>query len=82
MKTLNPVGSNQTEIECHNGVTILYSYRTPVAAFVPGKGALCTTQRYSKTTSKHIGLALKRWGATRIDVEQGIIDQYTLGATL
>lgn len=73
---LNPVGSNQTEVEKDKGVTVLYSYKTPVAVFVPGKGALCTTTKYSSTTSKHIGLAVKRWGATRTDVDQGVIDQY------
>jgi hypothetical protein len=73
---LNPVGSNQTEVELSNGITVLFSYKTPVAAFVPGKGALCTKQYYSRTTSKHIGLAVKRWGATRHDVEQAVLDQY------
>lgn len=73
---VNPVGSNQTEIERDNGVTILFSYKTPVAAFVPTKGALCTTTKYSRTTSKHITLAVERWGATRTNVDQGIIDQY------
>jgi hypothetical protein len=72
---LNPVGSNQTEIERDSGVTILYSYKTPVAAFVPGKGALCSSQKYSVTTSKHVNQAVARWGATRTDVDQGVIDQ-------
>lgn len=72
---LSPVGSNQTEVEREGGVTILYSYETPVAAFVPGKGALCTTTKYSRTTSRHIGLAVARWGATRHDVDQRVIDQ-------
>ena len=74
--TLNPIAANQTEIERSDGVTVFYSYKTPVAVFVPGKGALCTTTRYSKTTSKHISQAVKRWGATRHDVDQGVINQY------
>ena len=73
---LNPVGANQTEVEHGGGVVILYSYTTPVAAFVPGKGALCTSTRYSNTTSRHVNAAVKRWGATRHDVDQGIIYQY------
>jgi hypothetical protein len=73
---LNPVGSNQTEIERNDGITVLYSYRTPVAAFVPGKGALCSLVKYSVTTSRHINAAVKRWGCSRTDVDQGIIDQY------
>lgn len=72
---LNPVGSNQTEIEKANGVTVLYSYQTPVAAFVPGKGALCTSKKYSVTTSKHVNQAVARWGATRTNVNQAEIDQ-------
>ena len=75
---LTAIGSNQTEIEKANGVTVLYSYSTPVAAFVPGKGGLVTNKFYSRTTSKHIGLALKRWDATRVDVDQGVIDQYAV----
>ncbi len=71
---LNPIGPNQTEVERQDGTTILYSYKTPVAAFVPGKGALCTTTKYSRTTSKHITLALNRWGATRHNVEQNEIN--------
>jgi hypothetical protein len=72
---LNPVGSNQTEVEKGKGVTVLYSYSTPVAAFVPGRGALCSKQKYSVTTSRHINAAVARWGATRIDVEQAEIDK-------
>lgn len=73
---LNPIGPNQTEIEKLNGVTVLYSYSTPVAAFVPGKGGLVSNHHYSITTSKHINKALTRWGATRVAVDQSVIDQY------
>lgn len=72
---INPVGSNQTEIEKPDGTTILFSYKTPVAAFVPGKGALCSLKKYSVTTSKHVNQAVARWGATRTNVDQGVIDQ-------
>jgi hypothetical protein len=71
---VKPVGSNQTEVERTDGVTILYSYETPVAAFVPGKGALCTSRKYSTTTSRHINAAVERWGATRTEVDQSEID--------
>jgi hypothetical protein len=69
------VASNQTERDCEGGTIILFSYRTPVAAFVPGEGALCTTTSYSRTTWRHITLAVKRWDAERKDVEQKIIDR-------
>ena len=72
---LTRYGRNQTEIERDNGVIVLYSYKTPVAAFVPGKGGWCSTRRYSKTTSQHINAAIVRWGCSRMDVDQGIIDQ-------
>lgn len=75
---LNPIGPNQTEIEHENGVTVFYSYKTPVAAFVPGKGALCSTKKYSVTTSKHVNQAMQRWGATKVPVDQGVIDQYAV----
>lgn len=73
---LNPVGSNQTEVEREGGVTVFYSYQTPVAAFVPGKGALVTNKRYSKTTSRHVNQFVQRTGAlTQTSVDQGVIDQ-------
>jgi hypothetical protein len=71
---LNPVGSNQTEVTKADGTTILYSYQTPVAAFVPGKGGLCSTQKYSVTTSRHVNKAIERWGCGRSNVEQAEID--------
>lgn len=73
--TLKPIGPNQTEIEI-NGVTVFFSYETPVAVFVPGKGALCTNKKYSVTTSKHVNQTVARWGCSRTNVDQGVIDQY------
>jgi len=78
MTKLNPVGSNQTELERPDGTTVLYSYQTPVAVFVPGKGALCTKQKYSVTTSKHINQAVARWGASTTNVDQAEIDKYAV----
>lgn len=66
--TLKPVGSNQTEVSFKNGVVILFSYQTPVAAFVPGKGGLADNHKYSVTTSRHINEAFKRWGCSRTNV--------------
>ena len=50
---LNIIGSNQTELQIGN-IAILFSYETPVAALVPGRGWIKTARHYSKTTSKHI----------------------------
>lgn len=51
---LKNLGSNKTEIHFPNGVVVFFSYNTPVAAFVPGRGYLRTSKRYSVTTSKHL----------------------------
>lgn len=53
---LHNVGSNQTELRLGN-ITIFFSYTTPVAAHIPGKGYFRTSRKYSVTTSKHIN----RW---------------------
>ena len=51
---LTPIASNMTELELTNGTTVLFSYKTPVAAFVPGTGIVRTEKFFSQTTSKHI----------------------------
>lgn len=51
---LTPLATNQTEVEFGNDVTVFFSYRTPVAAFIPGKGYVRTSKKFSQTTSKHI----------------------------
>lgn len=71
---LNPIAANQTEVERADGITVFYSYKTPVAAFVPGKGGLVTRTKYSRTTSKHITQAIARWGCNRTEVEQAEIN--------
>lgn len=50
---LNPIGSNQTEVEIRDTARVLFSYRTPVAAWIDGK-AYRTEYKHSKTTSRHI----------------------------
>ena len=49
---IKPIGSNQTELHI-NGATILFSYETPVAAWIDGQ-YYKTEQKWSRTTSKHI----------------------------
>ena len=55
---LTPIAPNQTEIETSQA-RILFSYRTPVAAYIFGEGFVKTEQYWSVTTSKHIN----KWGA-------------------
>ena len=51
---INSIAANQTEIETNNGTRVFFSYKTPVAAFVPGTGYIRSEEYYSKTTSSHI----------------------------
>ena len=50
---LTPIASNMTEIETEDA-RILFSYRTPVAAYVFGVGYVKTDKWWSVTTSRHI----------------------------
>ena len=68
---LKPLGSNQTEI-VSNDTSILFSYRTPVAYHVTGKGFFRTTKFWSKTTSRHINKWIE--GSEAKKVNQADID--------
>lgn len=50
---LTPIASNMTEVET-NDARILFSYKTPVAAYIFGEGFVKTEKYWSVTTSKHI----------------------------
>ena len=50
---LTPIASNMTEVETSEA-RILFSYRTPVAAYVFGRGYVKTEKWYSVTTTRHI----------------------------
>ena len=50
---LTPIASNMTEVETSEA-RILFSYRTPVAAYVFGEGFVRTEKWYSVTTTRHI----------------------------
>lgn len=52
---LTALGANRNEVQFANGVTVLYSYQTPVAVIVPGHGYAKSEVGYSNTTAKHIG---------------------------
>lgn len=71
---LKAIGPNQTEVET-NGNIVFFSYNTPVAVFVPGRGGLVTSTKYSRTTSKHITKTIERWGCSRVEVSQAEIDK-------
>jgi hypothetical protein len=67
------IGQTAARVEHGDAGSILYSYSTPVAAFVPGRGYLRTDQHYSVTTSRHVN-AWARGGAV---VPQSEIDRIT-----
>jgi len=70
---LNPIGANVNELTLDNGTTVLFSYKTPVAACLgDGSGFIRTERKWSSTTSKHIN----RWldGAKAREVPQSVLD--------
>jgi hypothetical protein len=68
---LNPIGQNQTEVN-FSDKTVFFSYKTPVAAFIPGTGYIKTSKKWSTTTSKHINQWLK--GCIASEVDQSVLD--------
>ena len=76
---LKTVCANQVEVTGKGSIVVLYSYSTPVAVFIPGVGGLCTTKKWSQTTSRHIASAIARWGCARQDVSQDVIEHYAQG---
>ena len=68
---MTTIAPNQIELKLNNGVTIFFSYKTPVAAFVPGKGYIRTEEYHSVTTSRHTN----KWvGPNAVKVPQAEID--------
>ena len=55
---LTPIASIMTEVETKDA-RILFSYRTPVAAYIFGEGFVKTEKYWSTTSSRHIN----KWGA-------------------
>mgnify|MGYP003321587241 CR=1 FL=1 len=56
---LTPIAANQNEVSINDGTQIFFSYRTPVAAYLPEKGYVRTNKFWSVTTSRHINKWLK-----------------------
>jgi hypothetical protein len=73
---IKPIGSNMTELQV-NGNRILFSYETPVAAWVDNRGTFVRTDTFwSSTTCRHINKWLKMndWIETVEFVEQQQLD--------
>lgn len=47
-------GKNAHFLNLQDGTIVLFSYETPVAAFIPGVGYFRTSEHFSRTTSSHI----------------------------
>jgi len=86
---LKSLGANQTELTLNDGSQILFSYETPVCVRTEAmhcgqmQTRVCvTTEKYSRTTSKHIN----NWVANLSDiimmVEQSEIDNFVKGVTI
>jgi hypothetical protein len=72
---LSKLGPNTTELDLANGTTVLFSYKTPVAAYVMGRGLIKTEKKYSVTTSKHVNQWLD--GREHETVDQMELDRLT-----
>lgn len=59
--TIKKIGQQSCrELHYPNGAHILFSYSTPVGAYIPGLGWLETERKYSRTTTKHVSQWLGR----------------------
>lgn len=62
---LQKLGASVTLISVE-GVSVLFSYETPVAAFIEGKGYVRTAKDWSRTTNKHI----TQWAGMKVEAEK------------
>jgi len=71
---LTPIAANQTEVETNEG-RIFFSYKTPVAAYLWGKGYIKTEKYWSVTTSRHINKWMGKQNSEDCDtVSQQFLD--------
>lgn len=73
---LTPIAANQNEVTINDGTQIFFSYRTPVAAYLPEKGYVRTSTYWSKTTSRHINKWLQNVNNVS-EIDQGVLDNIT-----
>jgi hypothetical protein len=65
-----------TLVDMDDGKTILFSYSTPVACFIPGVGYYRTNKYWSRTTTKHIN----KWIIGKSNtIEQSALDMMVRG---
>ncbi|CAB3697465.1 hypothetical protein LMG3458_02465 [Achromobacter deleyi] len=51
---VKPNGRDPVVLEYRDGTRLLFSYETPVAAYIPGGGFIVTNEEVSPTTAKRI----------------------------
>lgn len=66
---LNVIGANQTLVHLPLG-SVLFSYETPVAAYVSGRGYVKTSRKFSNTTTKHVNSWLGGAKAEEVSQEE------------
>lgn len=49
---LQTLGANKTVLSLDSGVEVFFSYNTPVAAFISGRGYIKTDKSWSATTAR------------------------------
>ena len=76
---LRQIKSNMTQLDFSSrGISVLFSYETPVAAYCEDRGYIRTSTKYSVTTSKHINYWLNNvMGAPTVvdEVEQDTLNK-------
>ena len=77
---LTPIASNMTEVETSKA-RVLFSYRTPVAAYVFGDGFVRTEKWWSVTTSRHINKWIGK-DVTTEEVSQTYLDNLVQGGIM
>ena len=71
---LRPIASNMTQLDLADGTSVLFSYKTPVAALTDN-GYYRTSTKWSVTTSRHINKWLQ--GVNADTVDQEMLDSLT-----
>lgn len=73
---LTQITITSTQVSLADGTEVLFSYATPVAALVPGRGWMRTEKFYSITTSKHINKWLEVNASSHAEVAE--VDQWEI----
>ncbi|NDC88166.1 MAG: hypothetical protein EB075_05065 [Bacteroidetes bacterium] len=73
---LTQITITSTQVSLADGTEVLFSYQTPVAALVPGRGWMRTDKFYSITTSRHINKWLEVNASSHAEVAE--VDQWEI----